>query len=611
MKCLAIFAVIIGVVICFTLLYSGGGEPRFAVENLSIAPEEVGPGGDVVISVDVANVDTAKGMHTVELKIDGEVVDNKIVTLAPGESQTVSFTVSREALGVHIVYIDDLTGSFTVSGEVELVVRNFVISPGEVEPGDDVIISVDVANIGENSITHTVEFKIGEELINSEDVVLNPGEFRKVSFTVSKEEPGSYEVGVNGLTGSFEVWGRMDGITLRFWNDKTAYTEEYEEIFQKFTDLTGVGITVVPYYDIEMYRMKIKQLAGTPDGPDLFTWWTGKTMEALYNMDVLMPVDFAWDDTTGNPEEWREKFTYDGKTYGTISNVAHWLVFYDKSVFADVGVDPPETWNEFLEVCRKLKAAGKIPIYNGWASWQGFIWPTEILVRMYPDYYEALNSGYASYTDPKMKEAFGIITSMNGNGYFGEPNAVVMVQDPTVSPETVSKLVRNEAGMQLYGDWLIGAFDAAGYDDWGMFLLPNVNPDLEERSSIIELGPILANNGTTHPDAVRRFLRWWCKTETVEEYCRIQMFPPWNEECSTDFLPEKYLNFIEELESMDTRELDRYWEAAPTMEYNVRSAFVSGCQEILCHPDRLDSVLETVQVINEMYWEHHGGYHGE
>ena len=52
------------------------------------------------------------------LKIDGiEEATVDVTNLAPGESQSVSFTVTRDAAGNYLVEVGGLTGSFTVEDE--------------------------------------------------------------------------------------------------------------------------------------------------------------------------------------------------------------------------------------------------------------------------------------------------------------------------------------------------------------------------------------------------------------------------------------------------------------------------------------------------------------
>jgi len=91
------------------------GAAAFTSSGLTIDPSKVDVGGKVTISVEVANAGGKSGTHTVALKVDGEVEDEKTVTLNPDETKTVSFEVLASQLGTFSVEIDGLSGSYTVS----------------------------------------------------------------------------------------------------------------------------------------------------------------------------------------------------------------------------------------------------------------------------------------------------------------------------------------------------------------------------------------------------------------------------------------------------------------------------------------------------------------
>jgi len=89
-------------------------EPCFRPSNLVIEPGEVKPGQEITISLIVTNIGGAAGTCTLELKVDGEVRSVKSVTLEPGESEVVSFSIIEAMEGEHIVEIAALKGDFTI-----------------------------------------------------------------------------------------------------------------------------------------------------------------------------------------------------------------------------------------------------------------------------------------------------------------------------------------------------------------------------------------------------------------------------------------------------------------------------------------------------------------
>jgi len=77
-------------------------------------------------------------------------VAQQAVTLGPGESKVVSFTVTPTVAKTYSVSVDGLTGSFiaTTVPVADIDVENLVISPTVVYVGEPVTISVRATNYG-------------------------------------------------------------------------------------------------------------------------------------------------------------------------------------------------------------------------------------------------------------------------------------------------------------------------------------------------------------------------------------------------------------------------------------------------------------------------------
>jgi len=86
----------------------------FSVSELSVDPTQIYVGGEVTISVRVANGGGARGSYTVVLKIDQSTLDSETVTLGAGESTTVEFRVTEQNPGTYDVDVNGLTAEFSV-----------------------------------------------------------------------------------------------------------------------------------------------------------------------------------------------------------------------------------------------------------------------------------------------------------------------------------------------------------------------------------------------------------------------------------------------------------------------------------------------------------------
>jgi hypothetical protein len=87
---------------------------RFEASNLTIRPSQVQLNQEVTISLDVANRGRQSGDYNLELKVDGAVDSTTQVTVTPGISKTVNFTLSGYASGKHQVEVAGLNGEFEV-----------------------------------------------------------------------------------------------------------------------------------------------------------------------------------------------------------------------------------------------------------------------------------------------------------------------------------------------------------------------------------------------------------------------------------------------------------------------------------------------------------------
>jgi hypothetical protein len=93
------------------------------------------------------------------------------------------------------------------------------ISPAQAGVGEPVGISVVVQNTGELEGRYTLNLKIDGSPEESREVTLPGGESTQVVFTVVRDEPGTYTITIDGLTGEFTVLAPelSEGINNNYW----------------------------------------------------------------------------------------------------------------------------------------------------------------------------------------------------------------------------------------------------------------------------------------------------------------------------------------------------------------------------------------------------------
>ncbi len=180
----------------------------FEVTDLTITPNEADIGETISIVAIITNNGDLAGTYEITLKINDVEVETKQVEVAGGAQQSVAFTLTKDAPGTYTVTVNDLSGTFEVKQPPAPAAFNtseLTISPTEVAAGENVTISINVANSGELAGTYKVTLKINDVEAETKQVEVAGGDSELVSFSISRDTPGVYQVNVDDLSGTFEV----------------------------------------------------------------------------------------------------------------------------------------------------------------------------------------------------------------------------------------------------------------------------------------------------------------------------------------------------------------------------------------------------------------------
>ncbi len=95
---------------------SSGASPtaEFEVTDMTVEPSEVNPDEEVIIRVTVTNGGEVGGTYTAQPAVEEGNPAPQDVSIGPGESETVTFTVSRSEPKTYDVSIEEHDGEFTV-----------------------------------------------------------------------------------------------------------------------------------------------------------------------------------------------------------------------------------------------------------------------------------------------------------------------------------------------------------------------------------------------------------------------------------------------------------------------------------------------------------------
>jgi multiple sugar transport system substrate-binding protein/raffinose/stachyose/melibiose transport system substrate-binding protein len=174
----------------------------------------------------------------------------------------------------------------------------------------------------------------------------------------------------------------------------------------------------------EDFKQAIRAYLTASTPPDVMTWFAGNRARFFIDKGLIMDISDVWESEGWNetyPTGFRAVSSVDDQQYFLPTNWYWWAVYYRTDIFEEYGLEPPETWEEFLEVAETLKANGVAPIAIGTKfRWTAAAWFDYLNMRVNgPEFHINLMLGKESYDDPRVKKVFtDYWAPLIENGYF-------------------------------------------------------------------------------------------------------------------------------------------------------------------------------------------------
>lgn len=303
-----------------------------------------------------------------------------------------------------------------------------------------------------------------------------------------------------GCGGGKDSGKTADGKTkLRFatW-DVAGDVDKQQAMVDKFNEEhDDIEVTLEAYG--QDFDTKISAGMGSGDTPDVMYMWNYPAYhEGLEPLDSYIEKEGA---------EYKDNFydalwpynSIDGSTYGIPVGFTTHVLFYNKDLFAEAGVEEPTadwTWDD-------LQAAAKTITDKTDAT--GFAF------SMKPDPYDYemfLWSNGAAYCDEegkldgnlnsdKSKEVFEMFQEMEKDGY-----AVATEKSGT------DEFRAQTAAMYIYGSWSINDFKADGLN-FGLVDIPAFADAGQDSVSILSTSGISMSKDSKNKEAAWEFVKFW------------------------------------------------------------------------------------------------------
>lgn len=208
---------------------------------------------------------------------------------------------------------------------------------------------------------------------------------------------------------------KSDGekITLKMmhlWPDSnnSAQNKMVKEIIREFEE-ANPNITIkTEVLENEQYKSKLKVLAASNDLPDIGFTWAAGFMDPYVRGDKFAAVDdLLQDELKGKfVAGTTEGYSFDGKTYALPVELNIVPVYYNKEIFSEFNLQPPQTLDDLKAIIRTLNNNGITPVtLGGKDGWPASFWYMYLADRIGGPNLMDKAVADQDFTDPSLLEA--------------------------------------------------------------------------------------------------------------------------------------------------------------------------------------------------------------
>lgn len=207
----------------------------------------------------------------------------------------------------------------------------------------------------------------------------------------------------------------------------------------------------------DSYAERLRTGMGSSEQPDVFFNWGAGSIEPYVEQDMLVPLD----DMLAQDTEFADSFIPSVLEAGQVNGVQYGIplrgtqpviLFYNQAVFEDVGVEPPESWEDILDLVDAFNEADVIPFALAGADpWTEQMWLQYLVDRIGgPEVFGRIHDGDSEgWRDPAALKAAQMVEELVERGAFGDAYASVSYTEGAAS----TLLSEGLAAMHLMGSW--------------------------------------------------------------------------------------------------------------------------------------------------------------
>ncbi len=327
-------------------------------------------------------------------------------------------------------------------------------------------------------------------------------------------------------------------LTLVFWHWWADHQSFLEEMAERYRLETNIKVEFQLYSPAgQDYWNKIQAAAQANVLPDIIGFTDNPELLAMYAknnklLDLTQPMranNHAWE-YSFYPRALNALYFPQSNIYGVKGDTLWGVplsamniqIFYNRVLFQKAGLNPdqpPQTWEEFMAVCQKLKKAGITPIIGGF----GDLWVSQTFFRAYAwallgeDKMRSLYLGEIPYLIPECQQVMSYFAELRNKGLL-YPGVASMS-----NKEGEILFANQKAAMMINGSWAVNVFSQMNPTlDLGVMPFPKLKDARYPMHVIGGLGQGAAISANSkNPQAAVDFLRWLTAPAQQERWARV------------------------------------------------------------------------------------------
>jgi alpha-glucoside transport system substrate-binding protein len=331
--------------------------------------------------------------------------------------------------------------------------------------------------------------------------------------------------------------------------------------------------------------------------PDIAAIAQPGLMTQFVDQGKLKPLDFAQDAVVENfGQSVVDTGTVEDSFYGLLwkANNAS-TVWYNVKAFEDAGVEPPETWDAFLEGAETIKASG-VPAYSiagadGWTL-------TDLFENIYlrtagAEKYDQLSKHEIPWTDQSVKDALTEMAKVfrESDNLAGGTTGALQTDFPTSVSNVFAPSPK--AAMVIEADFVPGVVMTTLEPETGynFFAFPSID---DSPASVVAKGNLVIAFRDT--PAVRAFIDYLVSPESAEIWVKRGGFATPNKNVNAESYPDALLRETSEtMSGAETLRFDLADLQPSAFGATVGQGMWKLFQDLLKNPSDVDGIAQQLE----------------